>query len=456
MRYLDQSRDAAASLVGWLLDKPEKIMDVTINPELIHNHILKEIFKAVLLLDQQGNGVSVDAVDDHLTKIGVEVNYVYLLELTLKKVNGSVSGDIGALEARIRTADACKKGYEVSALLVEAAERGDVMAMQEACDKIMNLGSETKNYDFSFDEMFRDTIEDALNQMEGNEQGKISTGIYDIDSQIGGFHNGDLIILAARPAMGKTALMINMAMGAGQGKKVGIMSGEQPKVQIGYRAFAIESGLAIGDLRKEMTEQSYMQLSDAAAKLADKGGRIYEKPAPTIQDVCTKAREWKYKYKIDAIYIDYLQRIKATNTAVPKHEQVAEIAMTLKELARTLDIPIIALAQVNRSVESRPDKRPGTGDIKDSGVVEQEADQILTLYRDEVYFEDTDSRGIAEIDVKKNRHGATGCIRVEWIARCLKFKGLTENWNPAAMIPDLDQDNGQEDWRSNDPLWGQQ
>lgn len=454
MRYLDQSRDAAASLIGWLLDKPEKLMEVTINPEMIHNFTLKEIFKAILLLDQQSHGISVDAIDDHLTKVGVEVNYVYLLELTLKKVNGSVTGDINALEARIRTADACKKGYEVSALLVEAAERGDVMAMQEACDKIMNLGSEAKNYDFSFSEMFDLTIQDALKQMEGGEQGKISTGIYDIDSQIGGFHNGDLIILAARPAMGKTALMINMALGAGEGKKVGIMSGEQPKIQIGYRAFAIESGLAIGDLRKEMTEHSYMQLSEAARRLSGKGGRIYEKPAPTIQDVCSKAREWKYKYNIDAIYIDYIQRIKALNTNAPKHEQVAEIAMSLKELARTLDIPIIALAQVNRSVESRPDKRPGTGDIKDSGVVEQEADQILTLYRDEVYHEDTDDQGIAEIDIKKNRHGATGCIRVEWIAKCLKFKGLAENWNPAMMIPDMDQDQGQEDWRAKDALWG--
>lgn len=453
MRYLDQSRDAAASLIGWIIDKPEKFMDVTISAEHIHNHILKEIFKAVVKLNQDGGDISIDAVDDYLTRIGVNVNYVYLAEITLKKVNGSVTGDIATLESRIRTADACKKGYEVSALLLEAAERGDVMAMQEACDKIMNLGSETKNYDFSFAEMFDLTIQDALKQMEGGEQGKISSGIYDIDSQIGGFHNGDLIILAARPAMGKTALMINMALGAGQGKKVGIMSGEQPKVQIGYRAFAIESGLEIGDLRKQMTEQQYEQLSEASRRLAGKGGRIYEKPAPTIQDVCSKAREWKYKYGIDGIYIDYLQRIKASNTAAPKHEQVAEIAMALKELARTLDIPIIALAQVNRSVESRPEKRPGTGDIKDSGVVEQEADQILTLYRDEVYHDDTDDRGIAEIDIKKNRHGATGCIRVEWIARCLKFKGLAENWNPAAMIPDIDQDQGQEDWRSNDPLW---
>ena len=260
MRYLEQSRDAAASLIGWLLDAPEKLMEVTIGPDLIHNFLLKEIFKAVLIIDQQSNGVSVDAVDDYLTKIGVDVQYVYLLELTLKKVNGSVSGDIQALEARIRTADACKKGYEVSALLVEASDRGDVMAMQQACDKIMSLGSETKNYDFSFSEMFDLTIQDALKQMEGGDQGKISTGIADIDSQIGGFHNGDLIILAARPAMGKTALMINMALGAGEGKKVGIMSGEQPKVQIGYVQKLVSGNINITSMGFTLTIYNALKL----------------------------------------------------------------------------------------------------------------------------------------------------------------------------------------------------
>lgn len=453
MRYLEQSMDGAACLVGWLLDKPQKLMEVTISADIIHNNLLKEIFKVILLLDRRGTEVCVDSVHDELVKIGVECSYVYLLELTLRKVNGSISGDIDAIEARIRTADACHAGYETSALLVEAAERGDVQAMQAACDRIMQLGSESKSYDFSFSEMFSETIENALDIMDGKAIGKISTGLTDIDSQIGGFHNGDLIIVAARPAMGKTALMINMALGAGEGKRIGIMSGEQPKVQIGYRALAIESGLSIGDLRKQMSNDQYQALSAASAKLAGNGGRIYEKPAPTIQDICSKAREWKYKYNIDAIYIDYLQRIKAMNTKAPRHEQVGEIAMTLKELARTLDIPIIALAQINRAVEARPDKRPSTGDIKDSGTIEQEADQILTLYRDEVYNEDTEDRGIAEVDVKKNRHGATGCIRLEWIASSLKFKKIGEPYHLASMIPDLDQDQGQEDWRNKDPLW---
>lgn len=450
MRYLEQSMDGAASLVGWILDRPEKLMEVTIEPNIIHNFLLREIFKIILELDRKGVGICVDAVSDECAKQGLQVNYVYLLELTLRKVNGSINGDIKELESRIRTADACHAGYEVSALLVDAAERGDVQAMQAACDKIMRLGSETKNYDFSFSEMFAETIDDALNAMDGKVSNKISTGLIDIDSQIGGFHNGDLIILAARPAMGKTALMINMALGAGEGKRIGIMSGEQPKVQIGYRALAIESGLSIGDMRKALSDEQYALLAAASNKLKDNGGRIYEKPAPTIQDICSKAREWKYKYNIDGIYIDYLQRIKPVNTSVPRHEQVGEIAMTLKELARSLDIPVIALAQVNRSVEARTDKRPGTGDIKDSGTIEQEADQILTLYRDEVYHEDTQDKGIAEIDVKKNRHGATGCIQLEWIASSLKFKKFGQPYHLPAMIPDQDKD---EDWRKDDPLW---
>ena len=142
--------DGAACLVGWLLDKPQKLMEVTISADIIHNNLLKEIFKVILLLDRRGTEVCVDSVHDELVKIGVECSYVYLLELTLRKVNGSISGDVDAIEARIRTADACHAGYETSALLVEAAERGDVQAMQAACDRIMQLGAESKSYDFLF------------------------------------------------------------------------------------------------------------------------------------------------------------------------------------------------------------------------------------------------------------------------------------------------------------------
>lgn len=453
MRFLELGVDASSILVGMLLDDPTKFTDVSITADMIFNPNLKDVFKSIVSLNARNVLAGSMNVYDDMVVQGLNADFNWILAQELKGRNTSYQGNIKAAEADIRRAHSCKVATDVIASLQDAVDRADVNAIQGCVDPLMNMNAERKNYDFSFREMFDATLEDAADSLDGpKDKGKISTGLTDIDQQIGGFHNGDLIIIAARPAMGKTALMINMALGAGEGKRVGIMSGEQPKVQIGYRMFSTASGVEIGNIRKGMSQAEYEAMSASSESLLNNGGRIYEKPAPTITDICNKAREWKHKYNIDGIYIDYLQRIKSVNTKSPRHEQIGEIAMTLKELARTLDIPIIALAQVNRNVESRPEKRPGTGDIKDSGTIEQEADQILTLYRDEVYFEDTTDQGIAEVDIKKNRHGATGVIRLEWIARCLKFKGFNESYNPF-VAPEQDKDEPADDWKTNDPLW---
>lgn len=457
MRYIELGTDASSLLVGTLLNNPSKFQDVSVTNEMIFGFELKEIFSAIVSLNSANRLADSHNVLDHLTVQGINVHPARLFDLEMSSKNSSAMGDTQSLEGDIKRAHACKVAYEVISSLQEAAGRADVESIQGCIEPLMNIYTERKNYDFSFGEMFDDTLADAMDQIDGKENGKVSTGIADIDKQIGGFHNSDLIVLAARPAMGKTAMMINMALGAGKGKRVGIMSGEQPKVQIGYRMFSTESGVEVGKMRSGLDQGEYSAMCAAAMRLRENGGRIYEKPAPTITDICNKAREWKHKYNIDALYIDYLQRIKAVNLRAPRHEQVGEVTMMLKELARSLDIPVIALAQINRSVESRTEKRPGTGDIKDSGTIEQEADQILTIYRDEVYFEDSNDKGIAEIDVKKNRHGATGCISLQWIANCLKFKGITEEWSPYKSIPDQDKDidhGGFDDWKKNDPLWG--
>ena len=139
-----------------------------------------------------------------------------------------------------------------------------------------------------------------------------------------------------------------------------------------------------------------------------------------------QARKWKFQHNIKALYIDYLQRIRvpAAMMRAPRHEQVGYVALCLKELARELDIPVVALAQVNRNVEERVNKRPNMGDLKDSGSIEQEADIIMLLYRDDVYDEDSADRGIIEVNVAKNRHGPTGMIRCSWIPESMIISDL--------------------------------
>ena len=221
--------------------------------------------------------------------------------------------------------------------------------------------------------------------------------------------------------MGKTAVMLNMALNSGS--KVGIFSGEQGVSQVCQRMLATESSIGVMKMRSgKFEEDDYTRLNAGAIRIKEKPDMyFYDRPAPTINEIIRVARKWKFNHDIKAIYIDYVQRIKG-DMKLAKHERVGEIAKSLKELARELKIPVIALAQVNRAVEARPDRRPRMGDLKDSGDIEQEADVILTLYRDEVYNPETDNKGVIELIVEKNRHGGTGCIYAEWIGAFLQVK----------------------------------
>jgi replicative DNA helicase len=222
-----------------------------------------------------------------------------------------------------------------------------------------------------------------------------------------------------------TAFMLNCALGANA--CVGIMSTEQGYSQLGTRLIAIDGKVSISRMRRaqQLDDSDFARITGSSNRMMD--GEIYinDMPSPTLADIARQARQWKFRKNIKALYIDYIQRIKVTGSA-PRHEQIGDIAMGLKELARELNIPVIALAQVNRNVEQRADRRPGMADLKDSGGIEQEADMVMTLYRDEVYNQDTQDKGMIEILIAKNRHGETGRLRAAWMGEYLKV-GTLEN-----------------------------
>jgi len=287
---------------------------------------------------------------------------------------------------------------------------------------LMNLNTTEKKYTYTFAEMGEDAITEVERTMTGEEK-PITTGLADIDKIMGGLHKSDLIIVAARSAMGKTAFLLNMV--AANKDRPLLFSTEQSRIQAGYRFFSIFGGVANHKLRTgDIGDEEFGRMSNAIPKMIESNGIIYDKSGPLMSEVEAVAREMHHKHGITAIYLDYLQRIKHENQSLPPHQAIGDIAMRLKELARELNIPVVALAQVSRKVEARDDKRPNMGDIKDSGTIEQEADSILTLYRDEVYNEDSQDRGTCEVNFKKNRHGGTGMVRVKWTAPTMKFDDL--------------------------------
>ena len=252
----------------------------------------------------------------------------------------------------------------------------------------------------------------------------VPTGLSDIDKVMGGLHKSDLVIVAARSAMGKTAFLLNMA--AANKNNPLIISGEQSRIQAAFRLFSIYGNVPNHLIRTgDIGNEEFGKISMAITEINKSGGYIYDKSGPTISEIESVTRQVYQENGCTAVYVDYLQKIKHENPNLPPHQAIGEITMRLKDLARELDIPIVALAQVNRGVEKRDDKRPGMGDIKDSGTIEQEADSILTLYRDEVYNENTQDRGTCEVNFKKNRHGGTGMVRVKWTAPTMRFNDLT-------------------------------
>lgn len=295
---------------------------------------------------------------------------------------------------------------------------------QAAMRALLALGSAEPAREHTMREAVKDAwleISDAF--AAGGKLRGITTGLPELDDYLGGFHHGDLIIIGARPAMGKTALLLSMAQAADAPR--GFVSAEQSSGQIGQRAISMTSRIPVSVLRSgHLAEEDFPICSSAIGKLTQQDCVIYDKPAPTLSEVVHVARRWKVERGIKILYLDYVQRIKHGSEKQPRHERVAEIAEGLKELARELNIPVVALAQVSRAVDQRTNKRPGMADLSDSSALEKEADQVLMLYRDEVYEPDSQYKGTAELILEKNRHGSIGMIRVKFNAPIVTFTGM--------------------------------
>ena len=279
---------------------------------------------------------------------------------------------------------------------------------------LMELDQQETNHEITIKQAMAQALQDMEQASEGIRG--ITTGLADLDKHLGGWHKGDLCVIGARPAMGKTALLLHFAQSCGV--PLGLVSAEQPAYQIAQRHVASIGKVRLSDLRQgKVGEHETKAVITANHRLKDYW--IYDRSAPTIDEIVKVARRWKHKHDIQVLFIDYIQRIQGKGKA--RHEQVGDVVRSLKTLARDLSIPVVALAQVARQVEARDNKRPGMGDLSDSSEIEKEADQIITMYRDEVYNNNTDEPGICELKVCKNRHGYTGTVVARWIGEHVSF-----------------------------------
>lgn len=314
-----------------------------------------------------------------------------------------------------------------TSLQFNLSENDNLDSIDQAISELMSIDTSKAKYSHTLDECVTAGLAIVEDAFESQGIVGISTGLNGLDDCLGGFHDTDLIVIGARPAMGKTALLLNMANAVKEG--FGVISSEQGHAQAGLRFISMNGSVDSQKMRTgKMEEDDWPKLTAGVCAVKGRNGHLNDEPGISITKLVKQAREWKFKYDIKILYVDYIQKIKGSDQRKNKTDQVTEVTGTLKNLARELNIPVVALAQVKRDVESRPNKRPGMGDMSDASEIEKEADVIMTMYRDEVYDPESQYKGICELDVCKNRHGPIGVINTSFIGRYMQFKDLVSGY----------------------------
>lgn len=278
----------------------------------------------------------------------------------------------------------------------------------------------------------RDVVLRALDRIEqaSKTQGTVTgipTGFVDLDYKLSGLQPSDLILVAARPSMGKTALVLNIAQYVAfhENLPTAIFSLEMSKEQLVNRLFALESRVDAQLLRSgNLSDADWEKLIEGAGTIGNSSLIIDDTPGISISELRSKCRKYKLEHGLSLIIIDYLQLMSGSGRSDSRQQEISDISRSLKQVARELNVPVIALSQLSRQVEQRPDHRPMLSDLRESGAIEQDADVVMFIYRDDYYNKDSEQKGIAEIIIAKQRNGPIGTVNLVWMPQYTKFANL--------------------------------
>ncbi len=435
-RLPPQNLEAEQSVLGAvLLDNQAllKCLDI-ISENDFYRESHRKIFRVILDLFDRNEAIDLITVSEALTKkdeLEAAGGAAYLAELagtvpTAANVayHSRILKEKSLLRALLRSStDIASKVYEDSSEaeeLLDFAER----TVFEISDRRVRA---------SFSNM-REVVKDSFTMIEQLYDKKeaitgVPSGFNDLDEMTTGFQAGDIIIVGGRPSMGKTAFSLNIAQHVGVELKepVAIFSLEMSTRQLVMRMLCSEGMVDSNKVRKGfVAKEDWHKLTSAAGRLTEAPIYIDDSTNIGVLEMRAKARRLKMEHGLSLIVVDYLQLMRGRSSAERREQEISEISRSLKALAKELDVPVIALSQLNRGVELRTDKRPTLADLRESGAIEQDADVIIFLYRDEVYDKDNpDKRGRAEAIVAKQRNGPTGTVKLSYLGYCTRFRNAT-------------------------------
>ncbi|MBQ6385433.1 MAG: replicative DNA helicase [Lachnospiraceae bacterium] len=323
------------------------------------------------------------------------------------------------IEAASAIENDCYRGQEETGDILDRAEK-EIFAVtqQRSADNFVPIR-----------EVVYNTLEaiSAASKAKGTVTG-LSTGFTDLDYKTSGFQNSDFILIAARPSMGKTALVLNIAeyMAFRDERPCAMFSLEMSSEQLMNRLISLESRVDSQKIRTgKLNDEEWSRVVEASGVIANSGLIIDDTPGITMQEFRSKARKYKLEADIQIIFIDYLQLMAGSGRAKDSRQQeISDISRALKSLARELNIPIVALSQLNRSVETRDDHRPMLSDLRESGAIEQDADVVMFIYRDDYYHKDTEEKNVAEVIIAKQRNGPIGTVKLVWLPEYTMFRNI--------------------------------
>ncbi|MCC7290179.1 replicative DNA helicase [bacterium] len=433
-----QNVEAEQSVLGAMLLDKEAVINVAgwLLPPHFYEQRHSLIFENIIELFEQGLPIDLVTLSDKLkgkgvlTKVGGKAYLADLVAMVPTSAHASEYGEIVK-------ANAVRRGLIQSAAEITELAFDESQELKDVVDNSEKLLFDVAQVGVKTNFVhIKDLLKEAYERAERAEHEEsylgISTGFRDLDALLGGMQKSDLIILAARPSVGKTSLALDVVRHASlsEKKKVVIFSLEMSRVQIIDRLISMQSGIPFWDTRTgKMTDEMFAKYADAMGELAEGVVMVDDTPGQHINEIRTKARRLALERGIDLIIVDYLQLLHGSSRE-GRTQEVSEISQGLKNIARELEVPVIALSQLSRAVESRTSRRPQLSDLRDSGSIEQDADVVIFIDREETYNPDTERKGIAELILAKHRNGPTGNVDIAFVKELASYRNLYKEKAP--------------------------
>lgn len=436
-RIQPQNIEAEQSVIGCMLLDKEAIHEVTdmLKSEDFYREDHREIFEAIIGLYEKALPVDLITVAEQLNQRGTLEKTGGLEYLTNIAASVPTTANAkyyaGIVEEKSILRKLIKASSEIINHSYEASEEVSIV-LDKAEKGIFDILQKRNVQGFSH---IKDILVDTFNILEElyNRKGHVTgipTGFADLDYKTAGFHNSDLILIAARPSMGKTALALNIAQYAAVHHQVpvAIFNLEMSREQLTNRILCSEVMVDNQKMRTgKLDDEDWKKVARAIGPLSEAPIYIDDTPGISAMEIRAKCRRLKLEKKLGLIVIDYLQLMQGSGRAENRQQEISEISRSLKILAKEMNVPVVALSQLSRAPEARSDHRPMLSDLRESGAIEQDADIVMFLYRDDYYNEDTDKKNIAEVIIAKHRNGPTGTIELRWFGQYTKFTNLKKD-----------------------------